>query len=91
MTPEMLDDIYDTLIGQMVPGAEVPGFPNLFAEGTKCDLLLGEIYAARDRLLDRLEIDDEDRDLEIMLSRFEQLMRIVAQKTFLYGMVSQER
>ena len=90
MTDELLDDIYFTLTGQLIPEAEIPGIENAFAEGEECDIILGDIYDARDALLERLGIVGEDRDLEIMVSGYERMLKMIGQKMFLLGMTFRE-
>lgn len=85
MTDELMEDIYLTLMGQLIPEAEVPGVENAFARGGECLGLLEDIYSARDRVLDRLGIVGEDPDLEIMVSGYEEMLEIIGLNMFRLG------
>lgn len=85
MTEKEMRDIYFTLTGQLIPVAEVPGVPDAFAEGSFCARLLEEIYDARNRLLDRLGVVDEDADLECILSGYEEMQEYLCLEMFRLG------
>lgn len=76
--------VYNRVMGyDEQPQAELP-IENLFAEGAPCDTLYEEIYAANLRLCQRLGVE-EDRDIQLILQRFEQINLLVAEKMFYYA------
>ena len=75
MDYDFIDRVYDTLHGNLTEAACVPDVENLFAEGTLCDSLYDNIHAANARLLDRLDAQNEDQDLEIIVNSFLGLCR----------------
>ncbi|MBR2889390.1 MAG: hypothetical protein IKC09_03850 [Oscillospiraceae bacterium] len=86
MNETMIEEIYYTLIGEMVSGAEVPGVNNLFVPGSECYRLFDEQYHARDRLLERLGVMGEDPDLETVIANGEQIQMILAMEMFRLGL-----
>ena len=68
MKDQFGDEVYDTLRGIRIPGAEVEGVENLFALGTKCERLYGQMLDAYERLCVRLGVEEEDADVEIIIS-----------------------
>lgn len=74
--------IYETLLGERLDPH--PGIGNAFAEGMQCAKLYSQIYAARERLCDRLNAE-EDPDVEIILDSFFEINRVLCLKMFCYG------
>lgn len=74
--------IYETLLGERLDPH--PNIENAFAEGTQCAKLYSQIYAARERLCDRLGLE-EDPDVEILLDSFFEINRELCLKMFRYG------
>ena len=66
---QFIEDVYNTLEGCLVAAACVPGVENLYAEGKHCMELYAEIQDAYGRLCDRLGVQDEDADVEIITNR----------------------
>ena len=68
MRNEFIQDVYDTLQGNMLEGFEIPGVENLFAPGSKCEQLYEQVCAAERRLEQRLGVSVcSDEDLETIL------------------------
>ncbi len=61
------EDIYFTVLGEIVPEYEIPWVENAFAEGSCCNQAYARLCEARERLCLRLGADDLDDDLEIMM------------------------
>lgn len=59
--------VYLSLMGELLE--PLPGIPNAFAPGTRCDVLYPQIYETRCRLCQRLDTD-EDPDVEHILDCF---------------------
>lgn len=85
MTDKEIQRIYLTLTGQLIPGAEVPGVPDAFCEGSECDRLLDEIYEARNRVQERLGGED-DADLERILGGYEAMQEVLCLEMFRLGL-----
>ena len=62
------DELYDTVRGLMASEYAVAGVENLFAEGSYCQRRYDDMRQAYARLCVRLGVEDEDRDLEQMIS-----------------------
>lgn len=77
--------VYDTLQGDLVEKARLPGVENLFAEGGFCMTRYGQMLDAYQRLRERLEVEDEDLDVEEMIWAFMDIERTVSFKMFEYG------
>jgi hypothetical protein len=80
-----LEDIYYTLLGEMSPPYAVPGIENAYAPGGECDQYYNEAMEAYQRLRERLGVQDEDEDIEIILGNFLGIQRILCEKMFRYG------
>ena len=76
--------VFETLCGNRIPEACVPGVENAFAPGATCDLCYEAAAAARERLFQRLGVDD-DPDLECIFDELMYLARELALKMFAYG------
>ena len=88
MNETLLDDIYWTLLGELIPEAAIPGVPNLFATGSPCAEAYARMRKAYERLCLRLGFDEdyEDRDLDIMVSSLEDIQETLAKEMFRLGM-----
>ena len=64
--------VYLSVIGELVE--PLPGIPNAFAPGQRCDRLYQQIYEARCRLCQRLGVE-EDPDVEHILDCFFEITR----------------
>jgi hypothetical protein len=73
---------YYTLLGQYVSGSEMPGVENQFADGMECDILYGQMLEAYGRLRDRMGTEDEDPDVEIIISNLLRIQRLLCLKMF---------
>lgn len=65
---DKVDDVYYSLIGELV--SQLPGIPNLFAEGMPCEKWYQEMLDAYEKLRERLGVCDEDEDVETMIHSF---------------------
>lgn len=59
--------------------------PCEYADGALCRQLYEQIVDARDRLCERFGIDPDDRDLDIILSSYEEINQIFGIKMYQYG------
>ena len=85
MDQDFIDRVYDTLQGNLTEDACVPGVENLFAAGRTCDLMYEEIHAAYNRILQRLDAENEDPDLEIILNAFLVICKETGQAMYRLG------
>ena len=67
------DELYDTVRGLMASEYAVAGVENLFAEGSYCQRRYDDMRQAYARLCVRLGVEDEDRDLEQMISALDDI------------------
>ena len=87
------DMIYDALNGQICDEYIVGNgvlLKNLFGEGSECDELYEEAYAAKMRLNQRLGTED-DSDVECIFRNMGRVMHIIAMGMFDYGFVLGEK
>lgn len=80
---EHAEDIYLTLQGESLE--PVPGVENVFAPGMPCEKHNREIQEAYDRLRLRLGSQEEDLDVEAILSASMSITDILCRKMYEYG------
>ena len=82
------EQIYDMMNGFLVEGAlsmpEGIVIEDEFAEGKECCLLYESVYQAKQNLCGWLG-EDEDRDMEAILSGMERIARLLSLKMYEYG------
>ena len=78
------DDVFDTMMGFLIPAARVPGVENLFEQGSCAQETYREIYDACQRLCARLGVN-EDPDCEIIQNNLLELERIIGTAMFKKG------
>ena len=78
--------IYYTLAGELQEQARIPGVENLFGSGSPCANAYADMLDAYARLCDRLGEEDEDEDIEIIISSLRFIEKEMATKMFRYGM-----
>ena len=81
----MIEDIYDSLQGVLIPEARVPWVQNLFLEGSPCDLAYSQMLLAYERLRDRLGVEFEDDDVEIIINSLLDIQQILGFEMFRCG------
>ena len=82
----LFEQIYGTVTGDLLPEYCVPGVENAFAEGSLCDREYQQIVDARARIYERLQVTDEDEDMEIIFNSFLHIQNEIAEKIFSLGM-----
>ena len=82
---DIIDEVYYTLLGQLIPEAALPWVENAFAPGSDCDIHITKIYEARNRLQERLHAAEEDPDLECILDASVSIQHILCRMMFLCG------
>ena len=86
MNTEQIEAIYNTLIGVTVKEARVPEIENAFAMGSDCERWYAEMGEAYLRLCDRLGVEDEDHDVEIIIRSLLAIGEKLSFYMFRYGM-----
>ena len=81
----LIEDIYDSLQGVLVPEARVPWVKNLFLPGSPCDRAYSDMLDAYERLRDRLGVADEDEDVEIIINSLLDIQQILGHEMFRCG------
>ena len=81
----LIEDIYDSLQGVLVPEARVPWVKNLFLPGSPCDRAYSDMLDAYERLRDRLGAADEDEDVEIIINFLLDIQQILGHEMFRCG------
>lgn len=77
--------VYGTLTGIIDPEYRVPGVENMLGEGCECNMLYGKMRHAYDRVLDRLGLEDDDADIEEMISSLEEIERLLCIRMYEIG------
>lgn len=79
------DEVSDTVRSLMVPEYAVAGVENLFAEGSYCQRRYDDMREAYARLCVRLGVEDEDRDLEQMISALDDITARLCRTMYEHG------
>lgn len=85
MKESFIEDIYDTMIGELIPELCIPGIYNEFEEGAPCERLYEKVYEAKCRICDRMGISGEDPDVETIINNMFDIQKILCKKMFEYG------
>ena len=85
MKPTQAELVYESLSGHLADTYRVPGIENAFAPGTPCEMLYRDILLAYFRLCQRLGVEEEDADIEIIMNSFLDIERILCLKMFDLG------
>ena len=86
MSNKQIEDVYYTLIGVMNEAYCVEGVENLFAGESECACAYSRMLGAYGRLRDRLGVENEDTDVETIISSLLDIEKTVSIKMFEYGM-----
>ena len=82
--------VYLTLWGELRKEWQVPGVPIAFGSNTYCDKLYAEMLDAYERLRDRLDVVDEDDDVEVIIDSLLHIERYMSEQMFYLGMRHEE-
>lgn len=83
MDSSFVENVYQSLIGNLI--IPVDGVQNEFDEGKYCDIKYDEIYAAYERLREKLNIDNEDEDIEIIINNMNDIQHFLCMRMFKCG------
>ncbi len=78
----MFDEIYNTMIGILEKEYELPWVDNAFEEGQHCMRAYEEMRDAYERICERLDVGEEDDDLNIIVDCFESMQRELCRRMF---------
>ena len=79
------EQVYDSLMGFLIPECALEWVENIFVPGHPCHESYHNAHVAYARLRDRLGQVDEDYDVEMMLNYLSDHTRIIGYKMFEYG------
>lgn len=85
MQERFIDRVYQTVIGELLPDFQINGIEDSFAPGGLCDQAYQEMRSSFDRILERLGVENEDQDLEIILNCMRTIQKEVAYQMYRYG------
>lgn len=80
-----IEDIYHSLQGVLVPEARISWVEDLFLDGSPCDRAYSQMLQAYERVRDRLGVEDEDDDVEIIINFLLNIQRILGFEMFRCG------
>lgn len=80
---ELNKQVYYTLLGMLLDPLD--DVENLFEEGKPCEQWYSDVYDAYMRLCDRLGVQDEDKDVEIIISSLLRIQDKIAYQMYHYG------
>ena len=84
MNDSILEDVYYTVTGEIAPEYRVVGIEDAFSEGGFCDTAWNEMYQARSRIRERLELE-EDEDLNIVVDELCSIQKELCLRMFRLG------
>ena len=85
MDRSFVEQVYETMWGQLIDKYAVPGVEDAFCEGSRCGQLYEQMLEAYERVCDRLGVEGEDPDVETIVGALLEMDRILCLKMFGYG------
>lgn len=85
MIEELSELVYYTLVGELSPPFAIDSIENAYSNGSECDRLYNEVCDAYDRLRQRLGVEDEDEDVEIIIGNLLSIQQILCLKMYHCG------
>ncbi|MBQ5711628.1 MAG: hypothetical protein IIV61_03350 [Oscillospiraceae bacterium] len=85
MDRSFVEQVYETMWGQLIDKYAVPGVEDAFCEGSRCGQLYEQMLEAYERVCDRSGVADEDPDVETIVGALLEMDRILCLKMFGYG------
>lgn len=79
----MVEDVYYSLQGELCE--PLPNVENAFAIGSVCDRCYSEMLKAYERICDRLGVQDEDKDVEVIITSLRTITEELCYRMFAYG------
>ena len=85
LSDSFIDDVYHSLLGSLTPQARIPGVQNLFLEGSPCETAYSQMLQAYAQLLARLKEQEEDSDVETIITSLLTISRILGKEMYRCG------
>ena len=85
MSAELWEKIYESLTCHILEPWRMPGVINAFSEDSYCMEQYRKMRDAYDRLCDRLGVEDEDKDIETIISCYMGIQQELCKLMFAYG------
>ena len=85
MSINKMEWAYETMACHVVKDYRMPGVENAFAEGSYCLARYNDAMDAYERLRNRMGVVDEDNDVEIIISAFEDIQQELCYRMYRYG------
>lgn len=82
MKTELFDQIYDTMLGHLLPEYQLPWVEDAFAPGSFCDREYEVMRVHYARICLRLHAGAEDAELDAMLACMEKIQRELCRQMF---------
>lgn len=80
---ERRESLYYSLIGELIE--PIKGVPNAFADGEPCARLYLDVQEAYQRLRERLDVEDEDEDIETIIGSLLMIQQHLCMEMFEHG------
>ena len=80
-----VEDVFYTMCGELQQDSCIPGVEDAFAEGALCDRAYNDLSDAYERLRQRLQVEDEDSDVEQIIHAGMEITRELCFRMYEYG------
>jgi len=80
-----VEDIYATLLGMLLEPFRVPGVENAFEPDSYCSREYSNMLLACSRLCERLNVQGEDEDIEIIIDSLRNMQQELCFRMFRLG------
>lgn len=87
---EIAEKVYDSILGMLVKEARLPWVENEFEPGKPYHNNYNDMHDAYERLRQRLGAEDEDDDVEVIISALLENEQLLCKKMFYYGTIYRE-
>lgn len=85
MEKMLMEAVHDTLGGIRIPRERISGVEDLFVPGGECDRLYTQMLDAYERLRIRLGVEEEDLDVENIISSLMRIEGCLSRRMYHYG------
>lgn len=85
MKQTIMDRVYESMACDVIEAYRMPGVEDAFAPGSLCMGLYEDMQDAYERLRQRLGVEDEDADVEIIIHSFLQIQKELCCRMYRYG------
>lgn len=85
MKQNVMVQVYDSLTRRVAEKYRIPGVEDAFAPGAYCWERYGDMLNAYARLCDRLGVEDEDEDVEVIINALMDIQDDLCYKMYRYG------